>query len=105
MVIPSTAHIKNWIKSSTTTNWTKIAFRGNELAGYISGCRVAQLPQKCRHVPDVYKKKQIFIILAARGICQNQNGENSFHDVTPGQRRIFAVMATVFDFMSLGIER
>ena len=37
-VIPSTAYIKNWIKFSTTTNWTKIPFKGNELSGYISGC-------------------------------------------------------------------
>ena len=57
----------------------------------------------------MHKKNEIFIVLAARGICQNQkrvmSGETSFHSVAPGQHRIFAVMATVFIFMGLGIER
>ena len=59
--------------------------------------------------PMYKKKNQTLVILAASGICQNQkrvtSSETSFHDVAPGQHRIFAVMATVFDFMGLGIER
>ena len=55
----------------------------------------------------IHKKNQIFIVLAA--VCQNQkrvtSGETSFHHVASGQHRIFAVMATVFDFMGLEIER
>ena len=58
---------------------------------------------------SVYEKNQIFIILAARGIRQNQkrvtSGETSLHKVAPGQHKIFAVMVTVFDFVGLGIKR